>query len=341
MKKGKWFDKALIGLNSLVAALLLLSYLLPMIPAASFPSLAVLSLAFPLLVLINLGFLVFWLIQLKRPFLISALVLLLGFGKVKSLYIFGSSDAVASQDEYVSVMSYNVRLFNLYDWISDTEVRPKIAEMVQQDDPDILCFQEFLVAATPDYAQFPYHYIKPRSKNNKMGLAIFSKYPFLKKGSLDFPNSNNNAIYVDVLRESDTLRIYNLHLESLKIDTAKEEITQESSGRLWKRASSAFVKQETQAALFVTHEEASSYPVIVCGDLNNTAFSHAYKLVRGEKKDAFLEAGSGFGKTFNYKSLPIRIDFVFTSEAIEVLDFQNAYPNLSDHFPITTTLKLP
>ena len=340
MKKRNWFDKGLFAGNLVFAVLLLLAYLLPWVPAKSFPILAVLSLAFPLLVLVNIGFLLFWLLRFKKQWLLSLLVILVGFGMVRSLYVFGGKKPKATLDDALTVMSYNVRLFNLYDWIDDPLIQDKIVELVTKESPEVLCVQEFLVETKNEFKQYPYSYIKPRSKNNKMGLAIFSKHEIVDSGSLDFPNTSNNGVFADILYKKDTIRVYNLHLESLKIDTQTQELTQENSEKLLKRISSAFVKQEQQGKAFALHTDQHGHPQIVCGDLNNTAYSHAYKLVRGEMKDAFLEAGSGFGKTFNYKSLPIRIDFIFSSEGIEVQYFENLYPNYSDHFPIIAHFEL-
>jgi vancomycin resistance protein VanJ len=71
----------------------------------------------------------------------------------------------------------------------------------------------------------------------------------------------------------------------------------------------------------------------VCGDFNNTAYSWVYNKISHSKKDAFVEAGKGFGKTFNY-SYPLRIDFILTSDNIEINHFKTFNEKFSDHFPI-------
>ncbi|WP_392347230.1 hypothetical protein [uncultured Polaribacter sp.] len=52
---------------------------------------------------------------------------------------------------------------------------------------------------------------------------------------------------------------------------------------------------------------------IVCGDFNNTSYSWMYTKISTNKKDAFIEAGKGFGQTYNYW-FPMRIDFILTDE---------------------------
>ena len=61
--------------------------------------------------------------------------------------------------------------------------------------------------------------------------------------------------------------------------------------------------------------------------------------IRGEKKDAFLEAGNGFGKIFDFW-FPMRIDFIFTDESTAINDFFVIDQKLSDHYPIVTTISL-
>ena len=116
-------------------------------------------------------------------------------------------------------MSYNVRMFNVYDWIKDKTIPKKIGTFISEKSPDIIAFQEYHKTKKVKL-DYKYSYFEDKSKN--FGLAIFSKFPIINKGSLDFKKSNNNAIYADILKGKDTVRIYNIHLQSLKINPAKE-----------------------------------------------------------------------------------------------------------------------
>ena len=40
-------------------------------------------------------------------------------------------------------MSYNVRLFNLYEWLPKKMFLKQITEFIAQENPDIFCIQEF------------------------------------------------------------------------------------------------------------------------------------------------------------------------------------------------------
>ncbi len=91
----------------------------------------------------------------------------------------------------------------------------------------------------------------------------------------------------------------------------------------------------------MAHKNQCATPIIICGDMNNSAFSYVYRSVRGNLKDSFEEAGRGFGKTYNYRYYPARIDYIFADPTMTVKRFRN-YSNFvkSDHFPITTTLSM-
>ncbi len=118
-------------------------------------------------------------------------------------------------------------MFNLYNWIEDEETNKHISSFITSKDPDILCIQEYH-PSNDIAAKYSYNYIQTGAKNS-MGQAILSNYKILKAGSLNFANSGNNAIYADIIKDSDTVRVYNLHLESLKIDTKEESFNTENS----------------------------------------------------------------------------------------------------------------
>ena len=338
MKKIKLLDKVIFAINSLVAIMLLLSYVLPYVEPKKFPILSVLSLAVPLLITLNILFLIYWLLQVKKKLFVSLSVLVVGFIFLSPLYKFSNSKHV-DDSENISVMNYNVRLFNLFEWIPDDQIKQKIIDFIKEKQPDALGMQDY----RPDKAlelDGYYKYEELSGEKIKSGQAIFSKYPIIKTGSLEFPNTANNAIYVDIVKKRDTIRIYNVHLQSLRIDPTSVKLDLETSENLFKRASTTFKLQQSQAELFLSHKNHCSYKLIVCGDFNNTAYSYVYKRIRADLKDAFVEAGNGFGRTFNFRFFPVRIDFILTDEHFDINAFKTFDVELSDHYPIMAKVKL-
>ena len=315
-----------------MATLLLLSYFLPFVSPKTIPVFAILSLAVPFLIIINICFLIYWLVKFKKHFILSGLVLGLGLFFSSPFYKFSATNN--SQNNDLKIMSYNVRMFNHYNWITDKTISLKIETLIAEKEPDVLAIQEFHNNSKRDL-NYKHKYFKPTSKN--YGLAILSKFPIINKGSLDFKDTSNNAIFIDILKDKDTVRIYNLHLQSLKINPKKENFGEESSEKLIARLKNGFIKQASQTEKLLAHEQKWKGKKVLCGDFNNTAYSWVYKQISENKKDAFVEAGEGTGKSFNY-IFPMRIDFILTDENCKINQFKTYSKKYSDHFPIMARL---
>lgn len=338
MKKLNTFDKFVFFINSIVAVLLLLSYLLPYIEPKQFPFLSVLSLSVPFLILLNALFALYWLLKVKKQLLLSLVVLLIGYSYLGSLYKFSSSKKI-DDSQNISVMNYNVRLFNLFKWISADDVDKKIVKFIMDNQPDILCFQDYRRDKDIQFNGY-FKFETITGEKIKNGQAIYSKFPIINSGSIDFKDTYNNAIFIDVLKGLDTIRIYNIHLQSMKIDANVDALKKETSENLFRKVSKTFAMQQVQSELFLQHKNKCPYKIIIVGDFNNTAYSYVYKEIKGDMQDAFVEAGNGFGRTFNFKFFPVRIDFILVDDSFEVNRFKTFDVQLSDHYPIMSRVKL-
>jgi len=322
-----------------MAFALLLSYLLPYVPPKTFPLLSVLSLGVPLLILCNFIFLLFWAIRFKRQLFLSLIILALGYNYVLSWIQFSSGPEIKGENN-ITLMSYNVRMFNAYKWTEEKNIPEKITDFISEKNPEILATQEHFVGVSGMVKTYPYKFIKLKDGGSEFGSAIFSKYPIIKSQSVDFPeDGNNNAIFVDIVKNEDTLRIFNVHFQSLNIKPGINDLQKEDSKKLFGRIAHGFKLQQKQAEMMMAEVKRSPYRTIIMGDFNNTAFSYIYKIVRGDRfKDAFLEVGSGFGKTFNLSYFPLRIDFMMIDKGLKTQTFEVFPVELSDHYPIFSTV---
>lgn len=343
MKQLSWFNKIMFGINTLVALLTFMAYVLPFLAPKFFPFLSVLTLFLPLFLIINALFVAYWLIQLKRQVFLSGLLLLIGIPFINKFYKFSSTDLMEQEKDF-TVMSYNVRLFNLFRWIDKDDVPSEIRKFINEQNPDILCIQEFSTSADIDLKAYKHRYIEMNGAKIKTGHAIFSKFPIVDKGMIDFPNSDNNAVYVDIKKGIDTLRVYSIHLQSIKITPDVDRIDssgidQKKSEYIFRRISKAFREQQQQAEIIKNHKSGSHHPIIICGDMNNSAFSYVYRNIKGKLQDCFEQAGNGFGQTHHFKYYPARIDYIFCDPQIQVKEFRSFsdFKN-SDHYPIMTRL---
>ncbi len=341
MQKQSWFTKIMFFLNIVLTIATFVAYTLPFLAPKAFPFLSVLTLILPFFLLLNFLFFVYWLLLLKKQMLLSGIVLLLGLPFLHRFYKFSETNLPIEKSDF-KLMSYNVRLFNLYEWLPNDDVPFQISNLLLDEQPDILCLQDFSPNDDVNVTMYKYKCIKIEGERLKFGQAIYSKYEIINSGEIEFPNSFNSVIYADILKGKDTLRVYSMHLESVKISAdINEELNEKRSLFIFKNISKAFSEQQHQSELIKTHYLACRYPKIICGDMNNSAFSYVYRTIRGDLKDAFGEAGSGFGKSYNYKLYPARIDYIFVDNTIEVKQFSSLdYFIQSDHFPQIARLSL-
>jgi endonuclease/exonuclease/phosphatase family metal-dependent hydrolase len=345
LKKMSFISKTMLFFNVIVAIITLMAYLLPFLAPKWFPFLSVLSLFLPFFLVVNLLFFLYWLIQFKKYIFVSGLVLLLGITFINKFYNLKPTELPKSENEF-SIMSYNVRLFNKFNWNKKANIPTKIAEFVSEKNPDILCIQEYSNLEKTQFSNYKYKHVFKEGKNIIVGNAIFSKYKIIDKGVINFPNSTNNAVYADIIRYKDTLRIYSMHLQSIKISTDIEEeeiqkMNESKTKYIFRKISSAFTKQQEQALLLKQHYTDCKYKKIICGDMNNSAFSFVYRTIKGSMQDAFESNGEGFGKTYNFKYYPARIDYIFADKNIQIKSFEtlNDFYN-SDHFPLISRLEI-
>lgn len=329
----------------LFGLLLLLSYTVSYWSYSSSPDVAVLGLLVPVFMVINCGLYLYWLLRRKKVFSFPLLVLIVGYLTVGSVYEFGPSPKEPTDSSF-SLMSFNVRNFNKNEELPIEHVDSLIVDFVRQDNPDILCLQECHYAMKRSAAlnQYPYRFVdfiySYEIKDDHVIQAVYSKFPLLNIRSIDFLESSNKAIAMDVVKGNDTLRLLNVHLQSFSIIPEVEKLQQEQPDRLLNRMGKVLVKQQHQAALIRAEIENSPYPVIVVGDFNNNQFSYAYREIKGELNDTFSEAGKGFGQTYNLMGFPMRIDFILTDPRIETRSHTTYKNKLSDHYPIRAELDL-
>lgn len=334
MKNLSFLEKFIFLVNSILAVLFLISLVIPYIKPSIFPYFSILSLFSPLIILINILFIFYWIAKLKKQFLLSVLILLIGYSSVLTFINFSNNSSYMTENK-VSIISYNVRLFNLYNWIDENNIEDQINSFLVDKSPDIICLQEYR-GNIIDLPNYPYRFEFLRGNNIKYGQVIFSKFPILNKGSVDFSSMSNNAIFVDLKIHNDTIRFYNVHLQSFALEN---EIDLSTINTIQKKEivtnlSNTFITQQRQVDVLRNSIDNSPYKNVLSGDFNNTAFSYTYKNLINGFKDSFMLKGNGLGITFNYNFIPLRIDFILVDDNFRVNQFKTYKINLSDHEPI-------
>ena len=148
-----------IDLNKpcIILLLLLILQLILMGTFGGFYYYPFLNLMVPFIVLINCLFFIFWIIKLKWPFVMFIFSILIGHTEWERLYKLPNNAIPVSKG--LKLMSFNVRLFNSYNWIDKENIPESILSFVNQESPDILCLQEFSKEFSPSFEKYPYNYM--------------------------------------------------------------------------------------------------------------------------------------------------------------------------------------
>ena len=128
--KLSFLNKIILAINLLAVILLLISELASFICPENYCVLAIFGLGFPIAVLINFLFVFYWLITNRKILsLLSLITILLGanilLGFVQYNFNTMLPENVKKEHREVKIMSYNVRLFDLYNWWHNLETRSK------------------------------------------------------------------------------------------------------------------------------------------------------------------------------------------------------------------------
>lgn len=338
--------------NIFTATLLFCSYLSQFIPPDIWWMPSLLGLIYPYLLVANLIFLIIWLIINPRLSLLSFFIILIGWGMISRFVQFKGRNSGKAD---IQLVSYNVKNFTGEGRNPNRELAEIIKSFLKENEPDIICLQEvklrtnsvFNLQETRKEFSKIQHYQYARSSRT-MGSVTMTSFPIIKMEEIRFKNSGNIAICTDIRKGMDTIRIFNVHLQSYKIDPDQYDII-ESPGisdhkdirefrDLLSKYKKAMEMRAIQARMIRKKISESPYPVIVCGDFNDTPSSYAYSKTRGSLRDAFVGSGKGIGQTYVGKLPSFRIDYILHSRKFRSTGFKIYNIRYSDHLPISCGL---
>ncbi len=344
----------LLAVNVVLVLLLLVAYLSVYINPATLSFPALFGLAYPYIAAANIVMVLIWVVLMRWYYaLISALALAVGFGYIHNFIRFTNHGTEKHHD--LKLMSYNIRLFNIYEE-NEKNTHSKMLSLLKKEDPGILCLQEYFVKGDPATGErklkdalggklYTHFKLVKSGAVSRYGIATITRFPIVYRGDIVHPGSSSLTIFTDIVVDTDTLRIYNNHLQSFRLrrveGTLLSEIAGEEQGRsmdnitgIYRSLRQGFASRALQVDRVKRHIETSPYPVIVTGDFNDTPTSYTYRIMRRGLKDAFVEAGYGAGFTYRGKYPPNRIDYILYNEEMHCTDFDIVKARYSDHYPI-------
>lgn len=332
-----------------VAALFVATLLVPVLGPEVTGWLSTVGLIAPFVYAAQLLLTLYWVVRWRVAMMIPMAVLTLFALFHISLFYKVALRRSYGEQEYertaVKVITYNLRSF-----IGDDGERylDSIVANIKKFNPDILCIQECGFNDMADSLLEPLNTLPHTVSRAQLSPMIYSRYPILRAGRVD---TMKNFVWADLAMREDTVRVFSVHLHTTAISSddsryiERREFLDDVNGdeklrsivsRLASNNRNRAVQADTLAAMIAS----SPYPVIVCGDFNDTPASYTYRTVSDNMKDAFREAGRGYSYTYRGFFDLLRIDYVLCSEEFEPLSYGVVDSmRYSDHYPVFVRLR--
>ncbi|MBR5334576.1 MAG: endonuclease/exonuclease/phosphatase family protein [Alistipes sp.] len=315
----------------LITSLFVMTLLVPRLDPRGWGEVTTLGLVAPFVyaaqVLMTLYWIIRWRMWVAVPMI---LVTMMGLFNVSSFYKMEVRRTYANP-KYdrmaLKVMTYNVRNF-----VDDRGQRnlDSMAAMIKSINPDILCFQEFTCKTALDTLLKPM-YPMPKDFNTKdLSPYIYSRYPIINADRID---GMKEFAWADVVIRDDTMRVFSLHLHSTTIQKADKDYLEnheyiddeESNEQLRSMLDRLTENNKLRAAQVDTISyiiSSSPYPVIVCGDFNDTPISYTYRNMSRRMRDTYREQGRGYAHTYRGFFGLMKIDYILCSKSFDVLSYE-------------------
>ncbi len=365
----------LIICNVGLSVSMLLLYILPVTNQRLSWFINLVALLLPFLLVLQIGFFIFWLFAKRKLVWIPVITLLLCWNLIGSLIGFHpAAKKKSKEDTDFRVATWNTHLFNFFE--NNGKLDAGMMKEAKDFHADVFAVQEFVfsldssssitldkvkqrlgfkyVVAANDRA-FGVHtnYKQRNERYHPFCVAIFSNHPILQwKKVQSLKEYNHTFLWADILVNTDTVRIFNIHLQSMhfgrneyafieNIDQQDMDNVQSGSKNIIRKMRSAYMLRAGQALDVKKEIEQSPYPVIVCGDMNDVPNSFAYQTISKNLYDSYTEKGWGIGRTFQFLSPTLRIDYVLHSKQVELKHVQIIRPSPGDHNPVIADFKIP
>ncbi len=357
--KIKLFVLNLIAAVNVVAVLLLIAvgysdHLHP----EDYPLLACVGMLFPFVAVANLVFIPIWVFLSWKRLLIPVIGFLLAYPAIRVyLPLHGKSQPA---DDAICVVSYNVCTYGgnyKYDHAFDT-----IFTYLKDHQADIVCCQEDYFSKSKkknrDFSKYyPYNdtvMVAGTSARGYNYIGIHTRFPILRREVILYHSQTNGSVAHFLQVGADTVIVINNHLESSHLTTDDrnryQEMIQGDMKRDTAKAETVLLLNKLSKGMVIRSAQADSihryvmlhkdYPIILCGDFNDTPISYVRRRMAEGLTDCYVESGHGLGISFSRRGFNFRIDNMMCSSHFKPVSAKVDHDmDASDHYPLLCWLK--
>ncbi len=353
-KKYHLFRSVFWWLNILFGILLLISESAGTIAPHSAPIIALTGLIYPVLLISQFLFFIGWIVARNLRFLLPFMLIIIGYPNIKNNVGFHCFAAKQEKSDF-RLFTYNVKGFSNRSFkMNEKSLKSTVLQFAIGNKPDIICMQEYRASKRkPEIIRknfksgsyyFRDYYGNKQVKN--IGLLIISVYPSVGNGFLRFRSGRTFAIYSDLVIKKDTFRIINVHLASISLNSndlyllsspfekTADNLEWLQWRKIYRKLTTAFRLHEQQMDTVKQTIQNSEFPVILCGDFNDTPSSYAYHQAAALLHDSYTDKACLMKSTYAGPLPFLRIDYVFLPPQLQATGYKRYDVQLSDHYAV-------
>lgn len=306
-----------------VIFLLLCTFANAWVPPNYFSKLNLLSLGFPYLMFVHVLLTVIWIISRKKFALFFVLTTFIFYNPIRRWINFSPQTPNTGKTKNdIKVLTFNVKYGSVGGW-------PTVKKYITDQNADIILVQEkdTNTSIKENLVKYPTVILK-------------TKHKIVRQQELINDGSRGNSFYADIDINGKIVRVINVYLEPFRLHKSMMEFNGVSNetnklGMIFSRLIPTFRAHEDQIKKIRKAVDGSPYPVILAGDFNSVPNSYEYYNLGKNLEDAFVKAGNGISTSFHEYSVPLRIDYIFTSSSIVPVSYKVDHSvKLSDHYPV-------
>lgn len=218
--------------------------------------------------------------------------------------------------------------WNVSNFMVKRDTMLQAARHINHLSPDIICLQErpheSLVSWDDICDAFPCHphTVRNSREDEVLNLAILSSHPIIGRGERQFEETYNRYLWADVQVGSDTLRVFNVHLQTTGLNSDSK----------WSDVATVFtnaVERDRQTDILYDDVGNSPHPVLLCGDFNDAPNGYPARRLRHKLTD--LSCRWPLSGTFKGMGGVLKIDYMMCDPDMEPISYQLTDTPWSDH----------